>query len=159
MSDFDNAIPLSLVPGSKALDRQAVLPPDDTTITFGMHGALCDHYNYTPDVQMPGTLDFLVASVGGCLIGTFAGSLRRARVRIEPEDLTATAHGSIAPDEEGILVLSKITMAYRLRLDEAQREAAEEVHAVHVGRCPNARSVMPAIEIDSGLEIVSPVTA
>lgn len=159
MSDFDNAIPLSLVPGSKALDRQAVLPPDDTTITFGMHGALCDHYKYTPDVPMPGTLDYLVASVGGCLIGTFAGSLRRARVRIEPEDLTAVAHGSISPDDDGVLVLRRITMSYTLAVDEEQREAAEEVHAAHVARCPNARSVMPAIEIDSGLEIVSPVTA
>ena len=159
MSDFDNDIPLTLVPGSKALDRRAVLPPDDTTITFGMHGALCDHYNYTPDVQMPGTLDYLVASIGGCLIGTLAGSLRRARVRVEPHQLTATAHGHIAPDEEGILVLSKITMSYRLEVDEADRATAEEVHSAHVARCPNARSVMPSIEIDSALEIVSPVAA
>ena len=48
---------------------------------------------------------------------------------------------------------------YALELPDEHRDTAQEVHAAHAGRCPNARSVSPAIEIATDLEIVSPVAA
>ena len=159
MSEFDTTVPLRLIPGSKSLDREATLPPDGRRLAFGMHGAVAEHYGQTPPEPLPSTLDYLVASVGGCLIGTFAGSLRRARVPVTPETLTATATGHVSSDEDGVLVLRSIRLAYRLELDEEHRAAAEDVHAGHAGRCPNARSVSPAIAIETDLEIASPVAA
>ena len=91
MSEFETSIPLRLIPGSKSLDRSASLPPDGFELEFGMHGGVAEHYGQTPPNPLPSTLDYLVASVGGCLIGTFAGSLRRARIPVTPETLTATA--------------------------------------------------------------------
>ncbi|HWH13507.1 MAG TPA: OsmC family protein [Miltoncostaeaceae bacterium] len=159
MPAFEVAIPLRMVPGSGSLDREADLPPDGATIRFGMHGPVAEHYRSAPKDPQPSTLDYLVASIGGCLIGTFAGSLLRARVPVSPDALSGTATGTVTPDEDGVLVLRRVHVAYVLRLDEEHRGAAEEVHAVHARRCPNARSVAPAITIATDLEIVAPVAA
>lgn len=160
MPAFETTVPLHLVKGSKSLDREAVLPPNEDVVRFGMHGGVAEHYKAKALDPQPSTLDYLTASIGGCLIGTFAGSLLRARVPVVPaEALTGTAVGSVVPDDDGVLVLRRVTVSYTLELDDEHRAAAEEVHAAHAGRCPNARSVSPAIEIVTELEIVTPVAA
>ena len=160
MTAFETSIPVRLTPTSKTFDREAVLPPHGDLIRFGAHGAVAEHYG-TPDTAepLPSTIDYLVASVAGCLIGTFGGSLRRAKVRVPPSALTAVATGSVASDEDNVLRLRRITVDYTLELPEEHRAAAEEVHAAHAGRCPNARSVAGAIEIVTTLDIVQPVAA
>ncbi len=159
MSAFEISVPLRLTPGSTSLDREADLPPTGETVLFGMHGALAEHYKSAPADPLPSTLDYLVASLGACLIGTFAGSLKRARVPVSSESLSATATGVVEPEEDGVLVLRKVVVSYVLELPDEHRDAAQEVHAAHASRCPEARSVSPAIEIETDLEIVSPVAA
>ncbi len=159
MSEFDIPIPLRLDPESRQLDRQAVLPPDGLTVNYGMHGAVAEHYGAVPRNPLPSTLDYLVASIGGCLIGTFAGSLKRAKLPLTPADLTATATGHVSSGEDGVLVLRRVTVRYTLEMPEEHREAARAVHEAHAGRCPNARSVSPAIEVVTELEMVAPVAA
>jgi len=159
MPAFDVSVPLRMIPGSKSLDREADLPPDETTIRFGMHGAVAAHYRAAPPRPLPSTLDYLVASIGGCLIGTFAGSLLRARVPVSPDALSGTATGTVEPDDDGVLVLRRVHVAYDLALDEEHRGAAEDVHAVHAARCPNARSVSPAIAIATDLHVRAPAAA
>ncbi len=159
MGSFEISVPLRLTQGSKSLDREADLPPAGETVSFGMHGAVADHYKATPENPLPSTLDYLVASIGACLIGTFAGSLKRARVPVSPDTLSGTSTGVVEPDEDGVLVLRKVVVNYTLELPDENRGAAQEVHATHAARCPNARSVSPAIEIATDLEIVTPVAA
>jgi uncharacterized OsmC-like protein len=159
VSAFEITIPLRMTPGSKSLDREAELPPTGQTVRFGMHGPVAAHYKSAPETPLPSTIDYLVASVGACLIGTFAGSLMRARIPLAPEALSATATGVVEADEDGVLVLKKIGVDYRLELADEHRDRAREVHAAHAARCPNARSVSPSIEIATELEILTPVPA
>ncbi len=159
MSAYEISVPLRLTPGSKSLDREAVIPPHGDVVSFGMHGAVAEHYKATPANPLPSTLDYLVATIGGCLIGTFAGSLMRARIPVSPQTLTATATGVVGPDPDGVLVLRKVIVRYALELADEHRDGAQEVHSVHAGRCPNARSVSPSIAIDTELETVAPVQA
>jgi uncharacterized OsmC-like protein len=159
VSSFEISAPLRFIPGTKSLDREATIGPHDETVEFGMHGDVAAHYKASPPEPRPSTVDYLVASIGSCLIGTFAGSLLRARVPISPDGLTGTAVGLVEAEEDGVLVLKRVTVHYRLELDEEHRAAAEEVLAAHASRCPNARSVTPAIEIVTELELVSPVAA
>jgi uncharacterized OsmC-like protein len=159
VSAFEISIPVRMTPGSKSLDRQADLPPDGRTIEFGMHGEVAQHYKAAPPPPGPSTVDYLVASIGGCLIGTLAGSLMRARVPFSPDALQGTATGAVESDEQGVLVLRSVRVAYSLELPEEHRAAAEEVHAGHAQRCPNARSVSPSIRIDTELELRTPVAA
>ncbi len=156
MTVFDTSMPVRLSATSKVLDREVDLPPDGRTIAFGAHGAVAEHYKMPPAPELPTTIAYLLGSVAGCLIGTFAGSLRRARVRIPPTALTGVATGHVESDEDGVLRLRRITIDYTLELPEEHRATAEEVHAVHAARCPNARSVSAAIEVATNLRIVEP---
>jgi uncharacterized OsmC-like protein len=155
MTTFEIPVPLRLTPGSRALDRQAELLPDGRTLDFGMHGDVAAHYGVTTVANpLPSTLDYLVASVGGCLIGTFAGSLKRAKVPgVSPETLSGTARGEVSSGEDNVLVLRRITMDYRLAIAPEHADTAREVLAGYAARCPNARSVAGAIEIVSNLEL------
>jgi organic hydroperoxide reductase OsmC/OhrA len=154
MTAFDTSMPVRLSATSKVLDREVDLPPDGRTIQFGAHGPVAEHYRMPPAPQLPTTIDYLVGAVAGCLIGTFAGSLRRARVRIPPTALTGVATGSVESDEDGVLRLRRITVDYTLELPDGDRETAEEAHAAHAARCPNARSVSAAIDVVTTLSIV-----
>ena len=160
MSAFTLTAPIRLVPGSKTLDREATLEPNGDIIRMGVHGPIAEHYKSSPVEPLPSVLDYMVASIGSCLTGTFGGSLLRARVPVVPaEAIAAVATGFVEINEDGILVLRKVQVNYTLRLDDAHRAAAEEVHALHAMRCPSARSVSPSIEIVTELEIVTPVVA
>ena len=156
MTAFETSMPVRLSPTSTVLDREVDLPPDGRTISFGAHGAVAEHYKMPPAPELPSTIDYLVGSVAGCLIGTFAGSLRRARVRIPPTALTGTATGAVESDDDGVLRLRRITVEYTLEIPEVDVALAEEVHAAHSSRCPNARSVSAAIEIVTKLRVVEP---
>ncbi len=156
MTAFATTMPVRLDPESRRLDRLVNLPPDGRTIEFGAHGPVAEHYGMPGEGGTPSTLDYLTASVGGCLIGTFAGSLRRAGVRISPADLTAVATGDVASDDDNVLRLRRITLDYTLRVAGEHEATAAEVHAAHAARCPNARSVSDSIEIVTNLQVVPP---
>ena len=159
MSSFETTVPLRFVGGTKSFDREGDLPPNGTTVTFGMHGDVADHYKASPSDPQPSTLDYLTASIGGCLIGTFAGSLMRARVPVTPGGITGSATGLIEADDDGVLNLKRVSMSYIVELDDEHRAAAEEVLAAYADKCPNARSVTPVIEITSEMGLRSPAVA
>ncbi|MGD9570911.1 MAG: hypothetical protein AB7V62_03365 [Thermoleophilia bacterium] len=79
MPAFTTTVPVRLIPGSKSLDREATLEPNGDVVRFGMHGGVAEHYKSVAKDPQPSTLDYLTASIAGCLIGTFGGSLLRAR--------------------------------------------------------------------------------
>jgi uncharacterized OsmC-like protein len=58
-------------------------------------------------------------------------------------------------EEDKVIVLKRIHVTYHLKLedDAEKRAAAERVLAAHVKYCPVARSIMPAIDITTSLEI------
>ncbi|MEX1162273.1 MAG: hypothetical protein WEB03_01710 [Nitriliruptor sp.] len=47
--------------------RSAQLPGRDQPVTFGVHGAIAEHYGVGPDDYPPDatTIDYLVAAAGG----------------------------------------------------------------------------------------------
>lgn len=57
--------------------------------------------------------------------------------------------------DEGVLVIRRIHVRYTLRIDpDADREAIERCHSLHVDRCPVARSIRDAIDISTELTVV-----
>ncbi len=56
--------------------------------------------------------------------------------------------------EDGVLVIRRIHVAYRLKADEAARETVERVHGFHRDRCPVYRSIHTAIDITTEFELV-----
>jgi uncharacterized OsmC-like protein len=68
--------------------------------------------------------------------------------------LIADVRGEIEA-EDGILIIKRIHVRYRLRAPEDARETAERVHGVHADHCPVYRSLIPAIDITTELELES----
>ncbi len=137
--------------------RRAVLEMTGDEVTFGTPGWQGEHYGFAPGSvpEHPGTLDYLVASVAGCLIGTFGGALRARGIDSAGDRLTADAIGEVVVDPDGVLRLRSIVVRYALRAPEEKREAAERARAHHAAHCPNARSVAAAIEITTELDFVA----
>jgi uncharacterized OsmC-like protein len=136
--------------------RKATLAMTGDEVTFGVPGWQGEHYGFARGTveEHPGTLDYLVASVGGCLIGTFGGTLRARGITATGDDLVADAVGEVVVDPDKVLRLRRITVRYTLRAPADKRAAAERANAVHAAHCPNARSVAAAIEIVTELDFV-----
>lgn len=67
--------------------------------------------------------------------------------------LTAEVRGEIE-DDEGVLVIRRIRVRYRLRAPAAAGETVERVHGLHHRFCPVYRSLHRAIDITTELELV-----
>ena len=56
-------------------------------------------------------------------------------------------------DDDGVLIIRKITVTYRIALPEEHHGTARRVHGVHARACPVARSLEGGIEIETRLEL------
>ena len=61
--------------------------------------------------------------------------------------------GEIEKDD-GVLVLKRIHVRYRLEASEADRETIERVHGFHAKFCPVYRSIEAAIDITTSLDLI-----
>lgn len=57
-------------------------------------------------------------------------------------------------ERDGVLVLERITVRYRLPVPDDRRKDAERAHGVHARACPVARSLEGGIEVHTELELV-----
>ena len=136
--------------------RTAVLLETGETVTFGTPGYQGDFYGFGEGElrEHGGTFDFLLASVAACLTGTFGSALKARGIPSDGDRLTADAEAEVEV-EDGVMVMKRITVRYRLRLeDEGKRAAAERAHEHHAGVCGVWRSVTPSLAIRTELEIV-----
>jgi uncharacterized OsmC-like protein len=128
--------------------RTAELLETGETVTFGTPGYQGDFYGFGPGElrQHGGTFDYLLAAVTACLTGTLGQALKARGIASDGDRLTAEGEADVEV-QDGVMVMRRITVRYRLRLDDDQREAAERAHAHHVRACGVARSVMPSLDI------------
>jgi organic hydroperoxide reductase OsmC/OhrA len=57
--------------------------------------------------------------------------------------------------EDGVLVVKRIDVHYRLRIPADWHADAERVHGFHARFCPVARSLEGSIEVSTHLELVA----
>ena len=83
-------------------NNMAILPPDNEEVLFGVHGEIASHYKLVSGTFEPhaATLDYIIASAGGCLTGTFGGALAGRGVLLGVEGLTADVTGEIEKEDE-----------------------------------------------------------
>jgi organic hydroperoxide reductase OsmC/OhrA len=72
---------------------------------------------------------------------------------VDPERYKVEAVGEVF-DRDGVLVIERITVRYRLPVPEDRRADAERAHGVHARACPVARSLEGGIEVRTELELV-----
>jgi len=66
--------------------------------------------------------------------------------------LIADVTGEIEKDDR-VLLVKRIHVRYRLKLQPDQREAAERVHAIHADYCPVARTIKGCVAITTELHL------
>jgi uncharacterized OsmC-like protein len=87
------------------------------------------------------------------MTGTFGGALEARSIPASDGRLTSTAVGEVEVDGK-VLVLRRVHITYRLRLDEdADRAAVDRAYEAHPPRCPVYRSINPQIEVTTDLEL------
>ena len=79
-------------------------------------------------------------------MGTFGGALEARGIKASEGHLSADVHGEVEK-EDGVLVIRRIHVTYRLRADEENRETVERVHEMHADRCPVYRTLYRCIDV------------
>ncbi len=135
-------------------DNMAILPSEKDPVIFGVHDEIAEHYKIAPETFKPraATLDYVVASAGGCLTGTFGGSLAGRGVILGDLGLTADVRGEIEREEDNVLVIKRIHVVYHLATSAEQKDKVLRAFEVHASKCPVYRSLTPGITITTELD-------
>ena len=91
------------------------------------------------------------------MVGTFGGALEARHIDASGGRLTADVTGEVET-EDGVLVIRRIRVAFRLTAPEDVRETVERVHGLYAMRCPLYRTLHGAIALSSSFELVESLT-
>src|SRR5512146_2316005 len=89
------------------------------------------------------------------MLGTFAGALDARQVNAKEGRLTADVRGEVEPEGK-VLIIKRVHVTFHLRASNPDevRETVDRVHAVYAEGCPVYRSLKPAFQITSSVEMV-----
>jgi len=79
-------------------------------------------------------------------MGTLAGVLAAKDIRTPEENYWADVEGDIE-DVAGVLKITRIRVAYHLKVPPGKEPDAREALGIYLKRCPAAQSVLGCIEI------------
>jgi uncharacterized OsmC-like protein len=121
------------------------------SLDFGVHGPIKSHYRLEhPDRPLP--IDYVVAATGGCMLSTLNGGLEARGINLASDRISAEVEG-INELRDGNIVLTRIHVHYRLRIQPGTRDTVERLLAKHQEKCPTAQSLQGAIEISWSADI------
>ena len=86
------------------------------------------------------------------MLGTLSGALEARGIQLPGEAIRARAEG-YNELRDGIVTLTRIQVAYRLRIPSGSREKVERALARHQEKCPTARSLKAAVAISWTAEV------
>ena len=81
------------------------------------------------------------------MLGTLNGALEARGIRLGPEDIRASVAGRNEV-VDGIIRLTRIDVAYELRIPAGTRETVDRALARHREKCPTAMSLRGAVEVE-----------
>ena len=62
--------------------------------------------------------------------------------------------GEVEKEDDGVIVIKRIHVVYRLLAGEEHRETVERVHGFHARKCPVYRSVSGSIDVTTDFELL-----
>jgi uncharacterized OsmC-like protein len=139
-------------PGNNKIKRIQIEGWPDIT-RMGVHGGIAEFFKVHPDEPMPSTLDYLVAAIGGCMTGTIGSAMEGRGLRADPEKLEALTEGTLE-EVDGKLLLTHVTVNYRIKVPKDKREALNRALEFHGDRCPVSESVKRGITVEWKSEII-----
>jgi uncharacterized OsmC-like protein len=70
--------------------------------------------------------------------------------------LVAEATGEVEKTQDGVLVVRRIHVHYRLEASPDQAGVVDRVHSFHAQRCPVARTLAGCVEVSTSYDLVPP---
>jgi uncharacterized OsmC-like protein len=134
------------------LDKAVRLPAEPDVVVMGGHSKVAEHYGVVDRAPRAATLDYVVGATAACLAGTFAAAMRARGVELD-DDYAVTAEGELNV-HDGILMVDRIRVVHRLRIQPDERPIAERVIGVYERGCAVSRSLRGAFPIESTLEFL-----
>ncbi len=138
--------------------RHATFANTGETAAYGVPGFQAQFYGMPadgPHQEHASTFDHVLGALSACLTGTLGKALAVRGIDPEGDRLTATAEGDIEIDEDGVMIMHRVRVHYRLVAPADKREAAERAHRHHVRACGVARSLQAALDITTDLDVVT----
>ena len=89
------------------------------------------------------------------MLGTFAGALDARKINAKEGRLSADVRGEVETEDK-VLIIRRVHVTFHLQTanpDEV-RETVDRVHGVYAEHCPVYRSLKPAFQITSSVELV-----
>ncbi len=86
------------------------------------------------------------------MLGTFGGALEARQIDASGGRLSAEVTGEVEK-EDGVLVIRRIHVSFRLVAPEEIRETVERVHGMYAMRCPLYRTLHKAIALTSSFTL------
>ena len=88
------------------------------------------------------------------MLGTFAGALDARKIDAKDGRLTCEVRGEVE-SEGGVLIIKRVHVTHSLRAEDPEkvRDTVERVHGIYAQNCPVYRSLRPAFEITSSVEV------
>ena len=89
------------------------------------------------------------------MLCTFAGALDARKINAKDGRLTADVRGEVEEDNK-VLVIRRVHVSFHLRAPNPDEilETVNRAHSVYQEGCPVYRSLKPAFQITSGVEVV-----
>jgi uncharacterized OsmC-like protein len=90
------------------------------------------------------------------MLGTFAGALDARKINAKEGRLTADVRGEVE-EENKVLIIRRVHVTFHLCTANpgGVRETVDRVHSIYAEGCPVYRSLKPAFQITSNVELVS----
>jgi organic hydroperoxide reductase OsmC/OhrA len=80
------------------------------------------------------------------MLGTLNGALEVRGVSLPPDAILAEAHG-VNDIRDGLPVLTRVEVRYKLRVPKSARETVDRALARHQDKCPTAATLRGAVEV------------
>jgi uncharacterized OsmC-like protein len=88
------------------------------------------------------------------MVGTFGGALEARSINASEGRLIADVRGEVET-EDGVLVIRRIHVAFKVRAREDVRETVERVHGFFAAKCPVYKTLSPVIDITSSYTLLT----
>ncbi len=137
--------------------RHATFELTGETASYGVPAFQAEFYGMPaegPHQEHASTFDHVLGALSACLTGTLGKALAVRGIDPEDDRLTAVAEGDIEIDADGVMIMHRVRVRYRLVAPLDKQAAAQRAHAHHVSACGVARSLQAALDIQTTLEFV-----
>jgi uncharacterized OsmC-like protein len=133
--------------------KKAVIEGFPQPIRMGVHGGVKKFYRVESGEDLPTTLDYVVAALGGCLTGTLGSALEARPIPIGPNDLSAEVEGYIENVDNKPLI-TRVHVKYHLKVPKGKKAEAERIVGTHDKFCAVSQSLKRGIAVELEADIV-----